>query len=110
VSRDKRRPDNRSQRDRRPARRRRFGWWIAGVTGLAIIVAGGWLAVRDREAPPAGTVLPGPAGGREVAQDVNTLVGQRAPSFSLPTAEGRTHTVPPGRDRPTVLIFHMGIG
>lgn len=78
---------------------------------LVLIVAGvaAWLAFRGGGASPSGTGLPGPAGGRDVAQDVNTLIGRPAPSFTLSTAEGRTYTVAPGGDRPAVLIFHMGV-
>jgi len=44
-----------------------------------------------------------------VAQDVNTLVGKPAPAFTLADSEGQRYAVAPGRGRPTVLIFHMGI-
>ncbi len=110
MSKKKHRSNLRPQQDRRAARQRarRFRWIVVGVV-LALVIPGGWLVFRDREPPPAGA-LPGPAGGRDVAQDVNTLVGQRAPSFSLATADGRTHAVTPGRGRPTVLVFHMGVG
>ena len=112
MSKKKQRSNLRPQQDRRAARRRgrRVGWWIAGVAVLAVVLAGGWLVFRDRTSPLPVGALPGPAGGRDVAQDVNTLVGQRAPSFSLATADGRTHAVTPGRGRPTVLVFHMGVG
>lgn len=86
------------------------GWWLMGMAALAVVVAGGWFLLRDRAAPQSAVALPGPEGGRDIAQDVNTLVGTRAPSFTLSTADGRSHAVTPGRGRPTVFIFHMGIG
>ena len=86
------------------------GWWLMGMAALAVVVAGGWFLLRDRVAPQSAVALPGPEGGSDIAQDVNTLVGTRAPSFTLSTADGRSHAVTPGRGRPTVFIFHMGIG
>jgi cytochrome oxidase Cu insertion factor (SCO1/SenC/PrrC family) len=53
--------------------------------------------------------LPGPLGGPDVAQDVNTLVGKPATTFTLADSEGKRYAVTPGRGRPTVLVFHMGI-
>ena len=43
-----------------------------------------------------------------ISQDVNTKVGQKAVAFSLPDAQGVTHSVVPGRGRPIVVISHMG--
>lgn len=110
MSQKKPRPNTHSTRGRRPAGRagRRLGWLIAAIAVLAV-VAGGWLVLREQPAAQSTSALPGPAGGRDVAQDVSTLVGQRAPAFMLATAAGRTYTVTPGRGRPTVLIFHMGL-
>ena len=112
MSKRKDRVDPRVPPSRRSTRRagKRFWWGIAAILILAVAITGGWLAFRGGEAPPSGVRLPGPAGGRDIAQDVNTLVGQRAPSFSLSTADGQTNAITPGRGRPTVLIFHMGIG
>lgn len=110
MSRKKPRPNTHLPRGRRPAprARRRLGWWVATIAVL-VVVAGGWLVLREQPAVQSTSALPGPAGGRDVAQDVNTLIGQRAPAFTLVTAAGRTYAVTPGRGRPTVLIFHMGI-
>ncbi|MGH2452415.1 MAG: hypothetical protein ACRDF5_01450 [bacterium] len=96
---------------RRGRRRSRtsIAWWAGGAIVLALLVAGIWLASRG-EQQSTDTRLPGPAGGREVSQEVNTLVGRQAPSFALSTADGEKHTVPRGKGRPTVIIFHMGVG
>lgn len=85
-----------------------IAWWSAGAIVLGILIAGIWLASRERQ-ESTGTRLPGPAGGWEVSQDVNTLIGKPAPSFTLFTADGKKHTVPRGDGRPTLLIFHMGL-
>lgn len=109
MSRKKQRSLTRSQQGRRQGRRpgRRIGW-IVGIAAL-VVVAVGWFTLREGQTPTTGLRLPGPAGGRDVSQDVNTLVGRQAPSFTLATTDGRTHRVIPGGRRPTVLIFHMGV-
>ncbi len=96
-------------RGRRRATRNPFLWGIPVMLLLIIGVAVVWRATRGDGPPPSASGLPGPAGGRDVAQDVNTLIGQAAPSFSLSTAEGRTYEIRPGQGHPTVLVFHMGI-
>jgi hypothetical protein len=94
-------------------RRQRLVRWGAAI-GLAVaaVVIVALLALRSdsepsRVAAPDG--LPGPRGGPSVAQDVNTLVGQPAPAFTLSDSEGTSYEVTPGQGRPTVLVFHMGI-
>ena len=62
-----------------------------------------------RSSGAAAPGLPGPLGGPDVAQDVTTLVGKPAPAFTLADSEGKRYAVTPGRGRPTVLVFHMGI-
>jgi hypothetical protein len=90
----------------------------AGVPRWAIVLAFGvllvgiitWQLLRSRPetaARPNG--IPGPLGGPEIAQDVNTLVGKPAPAFTLPDSDGKRYTVTPGQGRPLVLISHMGI-
>jgi len=99
-----------SQRSgRRRGARRAVLWWILGMLVVISGVAAAWLASRGGEPASSVSELPGPAGGRDVAQDVHTLVGKRAPSFTLSAADGQTHEIRPGQGRPTVLIFHMGI-
>lgn len=88
---------------------RPFPWWVLVALVMMAGAAGVWLASRGAGPTPSADRLPGPLGGREVAQDVNTMVGQAAPAFTLSTAEGRRHDVRPGQGRSTVLIFHMGI-
>lgn len=85
-------------------RRSARSWWLG--LGVAALVLAGWLLIRtDRKPSPD---IPGPIGGSRIALDVNTLVGQRSPTFSLPDAQGKIHAVVPGRGRPVVLILHMG--
>jgi peroxiredoxin len=40
--------------------------------------------------------------------DVNTMIGQKAPPFTLRDGDGKPYTVAPGRGRPLVVISHMG--
>jgi len=96
-------------RGRRRAMRHPFLWGIPVMLLLIIGVAVAWFVSRGGGPSPSASKLPGSAGGRDVAQDVNTLVGQGAPSFVLSTAEGQTYEIRPGQGRPTVLVFHMGI-
>lgn len=86
-----------------------IAWWLGGSIVLIALVTGIWLASRDQQ-ESTGARLPGPIGGRDVSQDVNTLIGMPAPSFTLVTASGERHTVPGGKGRPTLIIFHMGLG
>jgi len=88
----------------RPRRPRRI-WLPVGLAVLVLVLAG-WLALRGSRPRPAG--IPGPLGGPQIAQDVNTLVGQKAPAFRLPDAEGKVYEVIPGQGRPIVVISHMG--
>ena len=80
---------------------------IVGVVLVGIIAS---LALRPRSQTSTGaTGLPGPIGGPDVAQDVNTLIGKPAPAFTLPDSDGKRYTVTPGQGKPLVLISHMGI-
>lgn len=87
-------------------RRQRLAWG-GGILAAAFVVGGLAFWLTRPAAAPGG--LPGPLGGRDIAQDVNTLVGQSAPAFTLPDSTGRQLAVTPGQGRPLVLVFHMGI-
>ena|GEM_PF-2418120 len=103
------RKPNESPRAGRQWRGRRTAWiaGIAAVLAAAGVYAWGALWSNPNAAGLGG--LPGPSGGPDVAQDVNTLVGRPAPAFTLTDSEGRSYPVTPGHGRPTVLVFHMGI-
>jgi hypothetical protein len=95
------------KRDRKtPSQRPRRSWWWtgAGAIGLALLA---WFALRSSSPPSTGSI-PGPIGDPSIAMDVNTLVGRRAPEFSLPDAEGKLHVIRPDQGRPIVLVLHMG--
>jgi hypothetical protein len=88
------------------------GWAVglAVIVGVLVIIVVASLALRPRSQTAAGSGgLPGPIGGPELAQDVNTLIGKPAPTFTLPDSDGKRYTVTPGQGRPLVLISHMGI-
>lgn len=99
--------------ERQRQRRRTWVTWLAGLAVVVAVAGGGWLVLRassDGGASAAGPDgLPGPLGGRDIAQDINTLVGRPAPEFTLADSEGTPHTVSPGNGKPVVLISHMGI-
>jgi cytochrome oxidase Cu insertion factor (SCO1/SenC/PrrC family) len=87
----------------------RVGW--AAVAVFVLVLAGvvSSRAFHRSSGAAAPTGLPGPLGGPDVAQDVNTRVGKPAPAFTLADSDGKRYAVTPGRGRPTVLVFHMGI-
>jgi len=94
----------------KPLRRARWAGWAASAILVLIVAAALTWGVLRRGGETAGPGrLPGPLGGPEIAQDVNTLVGRPAPAFTLADSEGRSYSVTPGHSRPTVLVFHMGI-
>ena len=102
-----------STRSRKSSQKRfALPWWALGL-GAAGIVAAAYLvslALRPSgETASSLSGLPGPLGGPEVAQDVNTLVGKRAPTFTLSDSEGKSYAVTPGQGKPVVLVFHMGL-
>jgi hypothetical protein len=84
------------------------------IVGLGIVVIAGIVIFARSSLSRGGAAfgpggLPGPEGGSDVAQDVDTLVGKPAPAFTLPDSTGKSYTVTPGQGRPLVLVFHMGI-
>lgn len=87
----------------------RAGWAAGTAVVLAVAGAFTWGAFHRSPGAAGPEGLPGPLGGPDVAQDVNTLVGKPAPAFTLADSEGKSYAVTPGRGRPTVLVFHMGI-
>jgi len=72
-----------------------------------LLVAASVAFVVLRPQPPSGQ-FPRPGDDPEIAQDVNTMLGQRASAFDLPDASGKMHTITPGGGRPLVVITHMG--
>lgn len=82
---------------------------VSTLFAAAIVIAILWNVYRQGAQTQSVGNLPGPLGGPDVAQDINTLIGKRAASFTLSDSENKRYAVEPGRGRPTVLIFHMGI-
>ncbi len=101
------------QRRRAASRQRtRRRWQIAAVAATVLIAGtiGGWLILGRSSTTAIGPDgLPGPLGGSSISQDINTLVGKAAPSFTLADSDGKRYNVVPGQGRPIVLVFHMGI-
>ncbi len=76
--------------------------WVGPVTTLAFIIAvvvvvRWWQVASPREKDEPG-----------ILRNLTTMIGNKAPAFSLNDSEGRTFTVDPGDGRNHVLIFHMG--
>lgn len=100
----------------RPGQSRQVSSWLwVGMAGaiLILIVAGliFWPNTQSSNEPSAKAALPTPIGFPDTAQDVETLVGQPAPEFTLLDETGQPITVTPGQTgRPTVLVFNMGLG
>ncbi len=44
-----------------------------------------------------------------IVVNLTSMVGQKAPSFTLKDEGGRQHAIAPGDGRKYVLIFHMGV-
>lgn len=116
TSRDARREvrrETRAERRRAAAaqQRMRRPWWLVGLAASIVVLAAlAWVALGPKGTATSGPGgLPGPLGGPNVAQDVNSLVGKPAPAFTLADSEGTARTVTPGQGRPLVLVSHMGI-
>jgi hypothetical protein len=85
-------------------------WGMRAAVAIVALGVVAWLGrgqLADEARGP--NDFPGPRGGSNQSQDVNTLVGQPAQAFTLADSEGMRYTVTPGRGRPLVLVSHMGI-
>jgi hypothetical protein len=91
----------------RTMKRRKRHWLLWGLVVVVLIFAA-WFGFRPNRASNAADSTLGPIGGPSIAQDVNTLVGQKAQSFSLPDASGAVRHIIPGQGRTVLLVFHMG--
>ncbi len=75
---------------------------VGAVTVLACIIA----VVVGLRWWQAGS--PGEKDEPGVLRNLTSMVGNKAPAFSLNDSEGRTYAIAPGDGRNHVLIFHMG--
>jgi len=88
----------------------RSAWLPLALVALVVLGGGTFFLLGSRGGSTAGSAgLPGPVGGSNIAQDVNSLVGKPAPPFRLPDSEGVAYDVTPGQGKPLVLVSHMGI-
>lgn len=86
--------------------------WASVILGLVVVVAVVWTAVAvvfSQRVPSSttrdiATDLP----SSDIAFNVGTRVGQSAPAFSLPDAEGQPYAFKPGDGRKYLLAFNMG--
>ncbi|MCI0549944.1 MAG: hypothetical protein L0287_03230 [Anaerolineae bacterium] len=95
------------QRSSRQQRRNRL-WMGTGLAAIALIA----VAVLRTVIPSApNTDSPDVAGNlpdTDSAFNVGTLIGQPAPAFTLPNANGEPYNFQPGDGRKYVLAFNMG--
>ena len=105
--------DKRSKREtmksRKIQKKRRNWLWIGAGLVLIALVA---VVVLRRVIPSApNTNSPDVAGNlpnSSSALNVGTLIGQPAPAFTLPDANGKPYNFQPGAGRRYVLAFNMG--
>ena len=86
---------------------RKRHWILCGLVA-AILIFAAWFGFRPRPSSNAADGTLAPIGGPSIAQDVNTLVGQKAQPFSLPDANGVVRHIRPGQGHTVLLVFHMG--
>ena len=93
-----------AQRTMKGRKRHRLLWGLVAV----VLIFAAWFGIRPRPSSSAADSTLGPIGGPSIAQDVNTLVGQKAQPFNLPDATGAVWHIIPGQGHTVVLVFHMG--
>lgn len=76
------------------------GLLAASLLGVLVVLA---LQPRVGEQSQVPGIVPG------LSEDLQTLVGRPAPTFTLPDDRGVARTVRPGSGKPLVLILHMGL-
>ena len=77
-------------------------WISLGIAVLATAAGAGlslWpeVPLKAQENDPA------------IVVNLTSMVGKKAPSFTLKDGGGKQHTIAPGDGRKYVLIFHMGV-
>jgi len=83
--------------------------WIGAGLALIALIAVVWLRAVIPSAP--NTNSPDVAGNlpdTDSAFNVGTRIGQAAPAFTLPDANGEPYKFQPGDGRKYVLAFNMG--
>ena len=81
---------------------KKIRWSSIAIAVLAISAGAGlsvWpeFSIKAQENDPA------------IVIDLTSMVGKRAPSFTLKDGGGRQHTIAPGDGRKYILIFHIGV-
>ena len=88
--------------------RRNWLWIGAGLVLLALVAV---VMLRRVNPSAPNTSSPDVAGNlpnSNSALNVGTLIGQPAPAFTLPDANGKPYNFQPGAGRRYVLAFNMG--
>lgn len=86
--------------------------WIGGALGLGAGVLVVWFALANpfRAPTPRANTLDIAANlpSSDIAFNVGTRIGQPAPAFTLPDAQGQPYIFKPGDGRKYLLAFNMG--
>ena len=108
MSKDKMSKRETMKRRRIQKQQRNWLWIGAGLVLIALVA----VVVLRRVIPSApNTSSPDVAGNlpdTNSALNVGTLIGQPAPAFTLPDANGELYEFQPGAGRKYVLAFNMG--
>lgn len=97
---------------KRERRKKSSRSWVAigGALALIVIAVSVWFVANARTSAQNVNALDVTASlpNTDTSFNVGTRVGQLAPSFTLPDAQGKPYAFQPGNGRKSVLAFNMG--
>ena len=98
------------ERIRSKKRQQRTRQLLIGGAGLVIVAVLAWFYIGNSSPSASQNSLDIAANLRDSDQSfsVGTLIGQPAPAFNLPDAQGSPYEFQPGDGRKYVLAFNMG--
>ena len=98
-----------TMKHRKIQQQRRNWLWIGAGLVLLALVAVVWLRTTAPSAPSTNSRdVAGNLPNSNSALNVGTLIGQPAPAFKLPDANGEPYEFQPGDGRKYVFAFNMG--
>ena len=108
MSKDKMRKRETMKRRGIQQQRRNWLWIGAGLMLLALVAVVGLRRVMPSAPNISSPDVAGNLPNSNSALNVGTLIGQPAPAFTLPDANGKPYKFQPGAGRKYVLAFNMG--